>query len=151
MPNMRRGEGISAAFCAKLFSDYGADVVKVEPPGGDITRRWGPYPGDQPHPEKGGLFFFLNTNKRGITLQLDAAEDREKLLKLVKWADVVVENNPPQQMRRWGLDYATLRRSNPDLVMISITPFGQTGPYAEWKAYDLNAYHLSAAGGRMSR
>ncbi len=142
------GEGVSAPFCAKLFADYGADVVKVEPPGGDITRRWGPFPGDRPHLEKSGLFFFLNTNKRGVTLDVTTAEGREKLLTLVRWADVLVENNPPKFMRRWGLEYATLSRLNPDLVMISITPFGQTGPYAEWKAYDLNAYHLTASGSR---
>ena len=66
--------GVAAPFCAKLFGDYGADVVKVEPPGGDITRRWGPFPGDDPHPEKSGLFFFLNTNKRGVTLDVTAPE-----------------------------------------------------------------------------
>ena len=142
------GEGVSAPFCAKLFADYGADVIKVEPPGGDVTRRWGPFPADRPHPEKSGLFFFLNTNKRGVTLDVATEEGRERFLKLVTWADVFVENNPPQCMRRSGLDYATLSRANPDLVMISITPFGQTGPYAEWKAYDLNAYHLTASGSR---
>jgi len=142
------GEGVSAPFCAKLFADYGADVIKVEPPGGDITRRWGPFPADQPHPEKSGLFFFLNTNKRSVTLDVATKEGRERFLKLATWADVLVENNPPQRMRRWGLDYATLSRPNPGLVMISITPFGQTGPYAEWKAYDLNAYHLTASGSR---
>jgi crotonobetainyl-CoA:carnitine CoA-transferase CaiB-like acyl-CoA transferase len=142
------GEGVSAPFCAKLFADYGADIIKVEPPGGDVTRRWGPFPADRTHPEKSGLFFFLNTNKRGVTLDVATNEDRKRFLKLVTWADVLVENNPPQCMRQWGLDYATLSRLNPDLVMISITPFGQTGPYAEWKAYDLNAYHLTASGSR---
>jgi crotonobetainyl-CoA:carnitine CoA-transferase CaiB-like acyl-CoA transferase len=142
------GEGVSAPFCAKLFADYGADVVKVEPPGGDVSRRWGPFPADQPHPEKSGLFFFLNTNKRGVTLDITTQDGRERFLKLVTWADVLVENNRPQSMRQWALDYATLSRLNPNLVMISITPFGQTGPYAEWKGYDLNAYHLTASGSR---
>jgi len=97
------GEGVSAAFCAKLFADHGADVIKVEPPVGDITRRWGPFPGDQPHPEKSGLFFFLNTNKRGVMLDVTTTEGHERLLQLLRWADVFVENNPPQYMRQWGL------------------------------------------------
>jgi crotonobetainyl-CoA:carnitine CoA-transferase CaiB-like acyl-CoA transferase len=143
------GQGVSAAFCAKLFGDYGADIVKIEPPGGgDLTRRWGPFPGDRPHPEKSGLFFFLNTNKRAVTLDAGTPDGREILLKLLRQADVLVENNRPQQMRDWGLDYAALAEVNPELVMISITPFGQTGPYADWKGHDLNAYHLSGSSNR---
>jgi crotonobetainyl-CoA:carnitine CoA-transferase CaiB-like acyl-CoA transferase len=140
---------VSASYCAKLFSNYGAEVFKVEPPRlGDITRRWGPFPEDQSHPEKSGLYFFLNTDKRGITLDVGKTKGREILLKLLEQADVLIENNRPQQMRDWGLDYPTLSGLNPDLVMISITPFGQTGPYADWKGYDLNAYHLSGSGSR---
>jgi len=142
------GQGVSAPFCAKLFADYGADVVKVELPEGDVTRRWGPFPGDRPHPERSGLFFFLNTNKRGITLDLRTPDGRAQMLRLLAGADVLIENYPPWQMREWGLDYATLVQHYPNLVMISITPFGQTGPYAEWNGYDLNAFHLSAAGNR---
>jgi benzylsuccinate CoA-transferase BbsF subunit len=143
------GQGVSAPFCAKLFADYGADVVKVEIPGsGDVTRHWGPFPGDDPDPEKSGLFFFLNTNKRGVALDPGRPEGREALLELLAGADVFIENNAPQQMRDWGLDYASLAALNPELVMISITPFGQTGPYADWKGCDLNAFHLSAAGHR---
>jgi crotonobetainyl-CoA:carnitine CoA-transferase CaiB-like acyl-CoA transferase len=142
------GQGVSAPFCGKLFADYGADVIKVEPPGGDDARRWGPFPKDQPHPEKSGLFFFLNTNKRGVTLDVSTAEGRERLLALVAQADVLVENNHRRSMRDWGLDYSALAAVNPDLVMISITPFGQTGPYADWNGYDVNAFHLSGAGSR---
>jgi crotonobetainyl-CoA:carnitine CoA-transferase CaiB-like acyl-CoA transferase len=142
------GQGVSAPFCAKLFADYGADVIKVELPEGDIARRWGPFPGDQPHPEKSGLFFFLNTNKRGITLDVHSRDGRDKLVQLLERADVLIENYEPRQMREWGLDYATLAKLNPNLVMISITPFGQTGPYADWHGYDLNAFHLSGAGSR---
>ncbi|MBW2268680.1 MAG: CoA transferase [Deltaproteobacteria bacterium] len=143
------GEGVSAPFCARLFSDYGAEVLKVEhPQSGDVTRRWGPFRGDRPHPEKSGLFFSLNTNKSSITLDPGRPEGREILLKLLARADILVENNSPQQMREWGLEYAALSEVNPDLVMISITPFGQTGPYADWKGYDLNAFHFSAAGHR---
>ncbi|MBP1685942.1 MAG: Formyl-CoA transferase, partial [Deltaproteobacteria bacterium] len=140
------GEGVSAPFCAKVFADYGADVIKVELPEGDVARRWGPFPGDRAHSERSGLFFFLNTNKRGITLDIRTADGRAQLLRLLAQADVLIENYPPWRMREWGLDYATLAQNHPNLVMISITPYGQTGPYADWQGYDLNAFHLSAAG-----
>jgi crotonobetainyl-CoA:carnitine CoA-transferase CaiB-like acyl-CoA transferase len=143
------GHLVSAPYCAKLFADYGADVVKLETLGdGDPVRRWGPFPDDQPHLEKSGLFHFLNTNKRGVTLDVSTTGGREQLIGLVERADVLIENYSPGQMRDWGLDYASLSKVNPDLVMISITPFGQTGPYADWNGYDLNAYHLSGASHR---
>jgi len=143
------GQLVSGPYCAKLFADYGADVVKVEPPGcGDTARTWGPFPGDKAHPEKSGLFFFLNSNKRGVTLDVTTESGRDIMLRLVKQADVVVENNLPKQMLAWKLDYAVLAKVNPDLVMISVTPYGQTGPYREWKGYDLNAFHLTATGSR---
>jgi crotonobetainyl-CoA:carnitine CoA-transferase CaiB-like acyl-CoA transferase len=143
------GEGVSAAFCARLLADYGAEVIKVEAPeAGDVTRRWGPFPGREPHPEKSGLFFVLNTNKRSVRLDLDREEERGRLLRLIDTADVLVENHQPGRMREWGLDYASLAERNPALVMISITPFGQTGPYAAWKGCDLNAFHLSGTGSR---
>ena len=82
------GEGVSAPFCAKLFADYGADVIKVEPAAGDAARRWGPFPADRPHAETSGLFFFLNTNKRSVTLDITTNQDRARFLKLVAWADV---------------------------------------------------------------
>lgn len=143
------GQAVSAPFCAKLLADYGAEVIKVELPGdGDVARSWGPFPGDEPHPEKSGLFFSLNTNKRGVTLDPGTEQGREQLLRLLARADVFIENNPPAQMREWGLDYASLCALYPELLMISVTPFGQTGPYADWKACDLNAFHLSGAGNR---
>ena len=142
------GQSVSAPYCAKLFADYGADVVKVEPPEGDVARRWGPFPGDVSHPEKSGLYHFLNTNKRSITLDVTLADDRDRLRAILADADVLIENNPPARMREWGLDYASLSALNADLVMISITPFGQTGPYRDWKGYDLNAFHLSGTSSR---
>jgi crotonobetainyl-CoA:carnitine CoA-transferase CaiB-like acyl-CoA transferase len=141
--------GVAGPFCARLFADYGAEVIKVEPPGlGDPTRRWGPFPGDRPHREKSGTFLFLNTNKRGITLDLDVPEDRERCLELVRRADVLIASHRPRQLRDWAFDYSALSTLNPGLVMISVTPFGQTGPYADWNGYDLNAYHLSGCGSR---
>jgi len=143
------GQEVSAPYCSKLFSDYGADVIKVEEPKvGDTTRRWGPFPQGEVHPEKSGTFHFLNTNKRAITLDVSVGAGREILLKLLLQADVLVENRRPQQLRTWGLDYASISQVNPELVMISITPFGQTGPYSAWNGYDLNAYHLSGASSR---
>ena len=142
------GQGVSAPHCARLFADFGADVIKVEPPAGDAARRSGPYPGDVPDAERSGLFFFHNTNKRGVTCKVDHPEGRRLFLDLVSKADVLIENHLPAQMRAWKLDYATLAAHNPRLVMISITPFGQTGPYSEWNGSDLNAYHLSGASAR---
>jgi benzylsuccinate CoA-transferase BbsF subunit len=143
------GDMVAAPYCARLFADYGADVIKVEQPGsGDVTRSWGPFPNDEPDIEKSGLYFFLNTNKRSVTLDVSTLRDRDRLLDLLRTADVFIEGQRPQQMRDWGLDYASIAKLNPDLVMISLTPFGQTGPYANWNAYDLNAYHLSGTGHR---
>ncbi len=143
------GGQVSAPFCGKLFADYGANVVKVEAPGtGDPSRGWGPFPGDEFNREKSGLFHALNTNKKSVTLDVHEPADREKVRALIARADVLIENNTPGQMRQWSLDYAALRELNPGLVMISITPFGQTGPYADWNATDLNAYHASGASSR---
>ncbi len=142
------GQMVSAPFCAKLFSDYGAEVIKVELPEGDAARKAGPFPQDQSHPEKSGLYFVNNTNKRGITCDVRTEAGKALFLRLLEWADVLIENNLPQQMSRWGLEYDTLAATNKDLVVISITPFGQTGPYSSWNAYDLNAYHLSGASSR---
>lgn len=142
------GQMVSAPYCAKLFSDYGAEVVKVELPQGDAARTMGPFPGDQPHPEKSGLYFINNTNKRGITCDVARPAGRELFTRLLAWADVLIENNLPQTMSAWGLDYASIAAINPRLVAISITPFGQTGPYSAWNGYDLNSYHLSGASSR---
>ena len=142
------GQMVSAPFCAKLFSDFGADVIKVEPPDGDASRRMGPFPRDEPHLEKSGLFFINNTNKRGVTCDVVTDEGRTLFLRLVQRADILIENNLPAQMKAWGLTYDVLAETNPNLVVISITPFGQTGPYSGWNGYDLNAYHLSGASSR---
>lgn len=142
------GQMVSAPFCAKLFADYGADVIKVELPAGDAARATGPFPGDVADPEKSGLYFINNTNKRGISCDVSTEAGRAVFLRLAAWADLLIENNAPAQMRAWGLDYATLAAANPDLVVVSITPFGQTGPYSDWNGHDLNAYHLTGASSR---
>jgi crotonobetainyl-CoA:carnitine CoA-transferase CaiB-like acyl-CoA transferase len=142
------GQMVSAPYCARLFADYGADVTKVEPPEGDPSRRWGPFPGDEPHAERSGLFEYLNTNKSGVVLDVDTEEGRARFLELLGDADVLVENQPPNLARRRRLDYASLEARFPELVVISITPFGQTGPYSEWNGYDLNAFHLTGTSSR---
>jgi crotonobetainyl-CoA:carnitine CoA-transferase CaiB-like acyl-CoA transferase len=142
------GQMVSAPFCAKLFSDFGADVIKVESPDGDASRQIGPFPKDEPHLEKSGLFFINNTNKRGVTCDVATEEGRGLFLRLAETADILIENNLPAQMKAWGLSYDVLAQTNPNLVVISITPFGQTGPYSGWNGYDLNAYHLSGASSR---
>jgi crotonobetainyl-CoA:carnitine CoA-transferase CaiB-like acyl-CoA transferase len=138
------GHLVSAAYAAKLLADMGAEVIKVEEPQGDLSRACGPFPGDEPHPEKSGLYLYLNCNKKGITLDLTHQRGQELLKQLVAQADVLIHNYPPPQMGARGLDYASLSRVNPRLVMASISPFGQEGPYRDYKAYDLN---VMAAGG----
>jgi crotonobetainyl-CoA:carnitine CoA-transferase CaiB-like acyl-CoA transferase len=145
---------VAAAYAGKLMADLGAEVLKVEEPGGDRARQRGPYPGNIPHPEKSGLFLYLNTNKRGVTLDLETAKGRELFQRLVKDADVVVHNYHPTQLSSLGLEYETLAQHNPNLVMTSISPFGQTGPLREYTAHDLTLWSagglvfLGGAGGR---
>jgi crotonobetainyl-CoA:carnitine CoA-transferase CaiB-like acyl-CoA transferase len=129
---------IAGPYCTKLLADYGADVIKVERPGhGDPARRLGPFFNDEPHPEKSGLFLHLNTNKRGITLNLKTETGKRILKELAKNVDIVVESFTPRVMPSLGLDYKTLEEINPRLVMTSISNFGQTGPYRDFKGSEL--------------
>jgi CoA:oxalate CoA-transferase len=135
---------ISGPYCGKLLADLGAEVIKIEePPEGDAARARGPFPEDIPHPEKSGLFLYLNTNKLGITLNARTTAGRQAFQHLAEQADVLIEDRPPGEMAELGLDYATLGAANPRLVFTSITPFGQTGPYRDYKSYHLNLYHAS--------
>ena len=141
------GRGISAPYCARLLADYGADVVKVERPSqGDPARRMGPFPEDVPHPEKSGLYLHLNMNKRGVTLDLESPGGASILKELVRGADVLLENFPPSFLPSQGLGYEELCQVNPGLVMTSITPFGQTGPYRDYLAMEMGVFAMS---GRM--
>lgn len=148
------GHMVGAAYAAKLMADLGAEVIKIEEPGGDEARRRGPYPGHVPHPEKSGTFLYLNTNKLGVTLNLRTAKGQELLQRLIQNADLLIHNYPPAQMPALGLDYTALRRLNPRLVMTSISPFGQTGPNRDLHAHDLTMWaaggtvYLSGASGR---
>lgn len=137
---------ISGPACTKFFADYGADVIKIErPDGGDPARKLGPFYKDDPHPEKSGLFLFLNTSKRGITLNIKTQTGQRILKDLVKDADILVENFRPHVLPGLGLDYDTLEKINPGLVMTSISNFGQTGPYREFKASESILYGMGGA------
>jgi crotonobetainyl-CoA:carnitine CoA-transferase CaiB-like acyl-CoA transferase len=138
---------IAGPYCTKLLADYGADVIKVEPSGGDPARDHGPFPRDDPHPEKSALFLHLNTNKRGVCLDLESAGGTRCLAALAAWADVVLESFPAGGLTSLGLGFETLSAANPRLVMTSITPFGQDGPYRDYRSSELVAY---AMGGPMN-
>ena len=138
--------GIAGPYCTKMLADYGADVLKVEKPSsGDFARRLGPFPSDIPDMEKSGLFLLLNTNKRGITLNLKSDQAKDIVLELVKTVDVVVENFSPYFMPSVGLSYETLSEVNPKLILVSISNFGQTGPYRDYKADDMITYAMGGA------
>ena len=139
------GESVSAPYCAKLLADMGAEVVKIERPGvGDQAREYGPFLNDQPHHELSGQFLYLNTNKQGVTLDLETPTGREILGGMLGRAEVFIHNLHPLKMDQLGVNYENLRVHNGQLVVASITPFGLTGPYRNYKAYDIN---LAAAGG----
>ena len=134
-------------FCTRVLADSGAEVIKVERPGGDPGRALPPFFGDVPGLDRSGVFLFLNTNKHSVILDLRTDEGRERLLDLVATADVLVENYRPGVMERLGLGYDVLREVQPKLVMTSITNFGQTGPYRDFEGTDLTLY---AMGGPMA-
>lgn len=134
------------SFCTKLFADMGATVIKGEKPGGDSSRMCGPFWGGSPHPERSLSFFYHNTNKLGITLNIECAAGRELFTKLIRKTDVLVESFSPGYMDKLGLGFDSLKEINQKLIMASITGFGQTGPRKNFKSCDLVA---SAFGGQM--
>ena len=161
-------EGLAGSFCAKMFADFGADVVKIELPGGDPARQLGPFPHDKPEVDTGGMFRYLNTNKRGITVEFDQytpsplrervgacpvldtgvrvdarSDGLARLRQLCSDADVVVETFRPGYIHSLGLAYDDLAEANPGLVLVSVTPFGQTGPWRDYQATDLVTYGAS--------
>jgi crotonobetainyl-CoA:carnitine CoA-transferase CaiB-like acyl-CoA transferase len=127
---------IAGPYATKLFADLGAEVIKIEPPEGDPLRRWGPFPGGVQHPDKSGLFEYLNAGK-GVAALTGAAE-------LIAEAHVLVENFAPGTLDGWGFDAETLRRLNPNLLLLRISHFGQTGPWRDRQATPLT---LQAASG----
>jgi benzylsuccinate CoA-transferase BbsE subunit len=137
----------AAAFCSKLLADLGAEVIKVERPGGEPSRRVGPSPRDVSSRKDSFSFIYHNGGKRGITLNLNLPAGRELFLKLLPGTDVVIDSFRPGELNRLGLDYPALRKVNLRLILASITGFGQTGPRSMFKSCDLVA---SAYSGQMS-
>ena len=136
---------VAGPYATKLMADYGANVLKIERPGGDPARRYGPFPNDVPHQERSGTFLHLNTNKRSITLNLQTARGQDLFNELARDADVIVESFAPRVLPSLGLDYQALSQINPRVIMCCLSNFGQTGPYRDWKATD---FTLHAIGGQ---
>ncbi|MBI3330373.1 MAG: CoA transferase, partial [Nitrospinae bacterium] len=138
-------EDVAGPFCTKLLAGLGAEVVKVEHPGfGDVSRRAGPFPNDAPHPEKSTSFLYLNTGKKSITLDITSQTGASILRCLALDCDILVESVPPGHMDQWNLGYSSLGRLNPRIIYTSITPFGQTGPYRDYKGSELVAQAMGA-------
>jgi len=131
------------AYCGRLLADLGADVIKIEPPQGDPARRLGPFYHDQPDEERSLFWFIHEAGKRGITLDLTTESGRSLFKRLLAKADVVVESFSPGYLDSLGIGPATLLAEKPDLVVTSITPFGQSGPYQRYQASDLELMALS--------
>lgn len=138
---------VAGPYCGKQLADFGADVIKIEAPGrGDDARYLGPFKNDIPDREASGTFLYLNTNKRSLTLDITTQAGRAVFIDLVRDADVLIEDRMPGELSAMGLGYDDLAQINPRLIVTSITPFGQTGPYAGFKAEHLNLYHASGQG-----
>jgi crotonobetainyl-CoA:carnitine CoA-transferase CaiB-like acyl-CoA transferase len=138
--------GVAGPWCTKLLADYGADVIKIERPGaGDASRGHGRFPGGVPHREKSALFLWLNTSKRGVTLDIETATGRALLLRLAPACDAVVHDFSPSEQARLGLSHEAFAARNPRIVTTAVTAFGQSGPYADWHATNITSY---AAGGQ---
>lgn len=138
--------GVAGTFASKLFADYGADVIAIEPPAGNPVRRHGPFPGEWPRGD-GALWKYLGTNKRSITLDIRTVTGARIFRGMVEQANVVIESFAPDTMESLGLSFERLQGIKRRLILTSITPYGQTGPRAGWKATNLTSF---ASGGQMS-
>jgi len=137
------GQGVAAAFATKLLAMLGAEVIKVEPPQGDITRGRGPFFDDAYDPEASGLFLYLNADKYGVVLELNSAHDRARLDDLLAQADILIHNIPVPERASLKMETDAVCHSHPGLIVAGISPFGDHGPYAHYKAYEINVAHAS--------
>ncbi len=137
-------QGIAGPYATKLLADSGAAVTKIEPPGGDYSRRFGPFPGDLPDSERSGLFLHLNTGKRSVTLDVSVVSGQVILKKLLANADVFVAGERASTLQAWGLSYDDLKDEFPELVFAQVSPFGATGPYADYDGNSLTAMAMSS-------
>jgi crotonobetainyl-CoA:carnitine CoA-transferase CaiB-like acyl-CoA transferase len=144
-------EGIAAPFSARVLGDIGADILKIEPPGGDSLRAREPFWPGETGPEASALFAYVNAGKRSRVLDLDTAADRDKLHALLADAAILVESQPAARLRTLGLDAPALQVRHPHLVVLSVTPFGRTGPLAESPATDFTLQHRAAFAWNMAR
>lgn len=137
------GEGVSAAFGARMLALLGASVIKVESPQGDLTRRRGPFTNDVPDPENSGLFLYLNAGKRGVTLDLRDPRERATLDELASNADILIHNIPAPQRAACAMEGKPLSIRHPRLIVAGISRYGDFGPRSHYKAYELNTVHAS--------
>jgi crotonobetainyl-CoA:carnitine CoA-transferase CaiB-like acyl-CoA transferase len=135
------GEMVAGPYCGKLLGDLGANVIKVEPPSGDTARAFGPFPDGKLHREKSALFLYNNTSKRGIALDLKTTKGKELFSRLLKWTDVLIDNYPVEYLANLGFSDEAIRGINPQIVYVTITPYGRTGPRSKVKADELTLAH----------
>ena len=138
--------GPAGSMCGKAFADLGAEVLKIEPPDGDPARSLGPFPDDISDPESSGIFLYLNANKRGSTLDLRQESDRRLMHGLAAGADIFITDVQPNQASDLSIDSATIGGLSRRLIRVYVTPFGNTGPYRDWKGADLIAWHMGGMG-----
>ena len=134
-------EGIAGPVCGKLMAGFGAEVIKVEPPSGDVSRTLGPFPDDVSNPEASGLFLYLNAGKKSVVIDSKDSSHRRRLRELIDRADVLIDG--ATALEAAGPMYDELSRTNPDLIVVSITPFGLSGPYRDYAATNLVVHALS--------
>ncbi len=137
---------VAGPYASLLLASQGADIIKLEPPGGDPSRTFGPFPNDDPHPERSGLFLHLNRYKRSVVVDPTSRVGTERIREFVAGAHVVLEDYAPGAAAAWGWGWEALWAASPGLVMTSITPFGQTGPYRDYRGSELT---LQAIGGPL--
>lgn len=135
-----------ASFCTKILADLGARIIKIEKPGGNQSRKKGPFLNNVPRPQQSLSFYYNNIGKSGITLDIENKKGRSIFLRLLEITDVVVETFPPGYLEEIGLSFEMLSKTNPKLILVSVTGFGQDGPRSKFKSCDLVA---SAFGGQM--
>jgi crotonobetainyl-CoA:carnitine CoA-transferase CaiB-like acyl-CoA transferase len=139
------GQGVSAAFGAKLMALLGAEVIKVEPPQGDLTRRRGPFFDDAPDPECSGLFLYLNADKRSVVLDLTDSRERQTLDDFLAGADILIHNIPAPERAACAMEGARISAQHPRLIIAGISRFGDSGPRSHYQAYELNTIHASGS------
>ncbi|MBS95896.1 MAG: hypothetical protein CL736_02020 [Chloroflexi bacterium] len=137
------GDYISAPYCTKLFADYGANVIKIEPLQGDSSRKSGPFPKNIPNCETSGLYLNLNTNKKSITLNLNTMDGKAIFIELIKKCDLLVIDKPSSFLTKLGLSLNILQELNSSLIITHITPFGDYGPYSEYETNDFISFALT--------